>query len=34
MAKLKPIKAALNGHYATTLVTDLTVAQHLIGDEK
>lgn len=31
MNKLKPIKAALAGRYANVLVTDVAVAQHLIG---
>lgn len=32
MNKLKPIKAALAGRYANVLVTDVAVAQHLIGE--
>lgn len=31
MRKYKAIRAALNGHYANVLITDLNVAQHLVG---
>lgn len=33
MKKLKPIQAALAGKYANVLITDLNVAQHLIGEQ-
>lgn len=31
MRKYKAIRAALNGHYANVLITDLNVAQHLVS---